>query len=31
MLMDFMDNVTYRRKVSKDKGGKFLNKEKWLK
>ena len=31
MLMDFMDNVTYRRKVSKDKGEKFLNKEKWLK
>ena len=21
MLMDFMDNVTYRRKVIKDKGG----------
>ena len=27
--MDFMDNVTYRRKVIKDKGGgeKFLNEE----
>ena len=24
MLMDFMDNVTCRRKVIKDKGGKFL-------
>ena len=33
MLMDFMDNVTCRRKVNKDKGGgrKFLNEEKWLK
>ena len=33
MLMDFMDNVTYRRKVIKDKGrdGKFLKEEKWLK
>ena len=32
MLMDFMDNVTCRRKVIKDKGGgeKFLE-EKWLK
>ena len=24
MLKDFMDNVTCRRKVIKDKGGKFL-------
>ena len=34
MLMDFMDNVTYRRKVITDKGGggKFcLKEEKWLK
>ena len=33
MLMDFMDNVTFRRKVTKEKGGggKFLNEEKWLK
>ena len=33
MLMDFMDNVTCRRKVIKDKGrvGKFLNEEKELK
>ena len=34
MLMDFMDNVTYRRKVIKDKvgGGKVCLKEKkWLK
>ena len=31
MLMDFMDNVTCRRKVIKDKGGKFLKEEKWLK
>ena len=31
--MDFMDNVTCRRKVIKDKGGgrKFLNEEKGLK
>ena len=27
MLMDFMDNMTCRRKVIKDKGGKFLKKE----
>ena len=33
MLMNFMDNVTCRREVIKDKGGggKFLNEEKWLK
>ena len=34
MLMDFMDNVTCRRKVIKDngEGGKFcLKEEKWLK
>ena len=33
MLMDFMDNVTCRRKVIKDngRGGKFLKKEKWFK
>ena len=33
MLMDLMDNVTCRRKVTKDKGGgeKFLKEEKWLK
>ena len=33
MLMDFMDNVTCRRKVIKDKdrGGKFLKEEKGLK
>ena len=33
MLMDFMDNVTCRRKVIKDKGGgeKFLKEEKWFK
>ena len=31
MLMDFMDNVTCRRKVIKDKGKKFLKKEKGLK
>ena len=32
MLMDFMDNVTCRRKVIKDKGGMFfLKEEKWLK
>ena len=31
--MDFMDNVTCRRKVIKDKGvdEKFLKEEKWLK
>ena len=28
MLMDFMDNVTYRKKVIKDKGEKFLKEEK---
>ena len=27
MLMGFMDNVTCRRKVIKDKGGKFLKEE----
>ena len=31
MLMDFMDNVTWRRKVIKDKGGRFLKEEKGLK
>ena len=31
MLMDFMDNVTFRRKVIKDKGGRFLKEEKGLK
>ena len=34
MLMDFMDNVTCRRKVIKDEGGDgkfFLKEEKWLK
>ena len=31
MLMDFMDNVTCRRKVIKDKGRKFLKEEKGLK
>ena len=33
MLMDFMDKVTYRRKVIKDKGGggKFLKEEKGFK
>ena len=31
MLMDFMDNVTCRRKVIKDKGGRFLKEEKGLK
>ena len=33
MLMDFIDNVTCRRKVIKDKrgGGKFLKEEKGLK
>ena len=33
MLIDFMDNVTCKRKVIKDKGesGKFLKEEKWLK
>ena len=33
MLMNFMDNVTYRKKVIKDKGGvgKFLKEEKGLK
>ena len=33
MLIDFMDNVIYRRKVIKDKGGggKFLKEKKWLK
>ena len=34
MLMDFMDNVTYRRKVIKGKGGGgkfYLQEEKWLK
>ena len=33
LLMDFMDNVTCRRKVIKDKGGggMFLKEEKWLK
>ena len=33
MLMDFMDNVTCRRKVINDKGGggNFLKEEKWLK
>ena len=33
MLMNFMDNVTCRRKVIKDKGGgeKFLKEDKWLK
>ena len=28
MLMDFMNNVTYRRKVIKDKGARFLKEEK---
>ena len=31
MLMDFMDNVTCRRKEIKDKGGRFVKKEKGLK
>ena len=33
MLMDFIDNVTCRRKVINDKGGgeKFLKEKKWLK
>ena len=31
MLMDFIDNVTSRRKVIKDKGGRFLKEEKGLK
>ena len=31
MLMDFMDNVTCRRKVIKDKGGRFLKEEKGIK
>ena len=31
MLMNFMDNVTCRRKVIKDKGGRFLKEEKGLK
>ena len=31
MLMDFMGNVTCRRKVNKDKGGRFLKEEKGLK
>ena len=33
MLLDLMDNVTFRRKVIKDKGGggKFLKEEKGLK
>ena len=34
MLMDFIDNMTCRRKVIKDKGGGgkfFLKEEKWLK
>ena len=31
MLMDFMDNVACRRKVIKDKGGRFLKEEKGLK
>ena len=31
MLMDFMDYVTCRRKVIKDKCGKFLKEEKGLK
>ena len=33
MLIGFMDNVTCRRKVIKDKGGggNFLKEEKWLK
>ena len=30
MLMDFMDNVTCRRKVIKNKGGRFLKEEKWI-
>ena len=30
MLMNFMDNVTCRRKVIKDKGGKFLKEKKSL-
>ena len=30
MLMDFMDNVTCRRKVIKDKGGRFLKRKKGL-
>ena len=32
MLMNFMDNMTCRRKVIKDEGGgeKFLKEEKWL-
>ena len=29
--MDFMDNMTCRRKVIKDKGGRFLKKGKRLK
>ena len=31
MLMDFMDNVTCRKKVIKDKGERFLKEEKLLK
>ena len=31
MLMDFMNNVTCRRKVIKDKGGRFLMEEKGIK
>ena len=31
MLMDFMDNVVCKRKVIKDKGGRFLKEEKGLK
>ena len=31
MLMNFMDNVTYRRKVIKDKGERFLKEEKEFK
>ena len=31
MLMDFMDNVTCRRKVIKDKSERFLKEEKGLK
>ena len=30
MLMDFIDNVTCKRKVIKDKGGRFLKEEKGL-
>ena len=31
MLMDLMDNMTSRRKVIKDRGGRFLKEEKRLK